>query len=153
MHEPNRARILFVDDEPLILESLERQLRDHYDVTLASGGKEAMRLVASQRPFAVVVVDLRMPGMDGNALLFCLRNAAPDTVRVLLTGHADVEAAVSAVNLGNIFRFLTKPCPAGTLLRALEDCVEEHRRVTSERLRNKTGGEVGQHDVRENPLC
>jgi hypothetical protein len=82
----------------------------------------------------VVVSDLQMPGMDGITLLSSLRKVSPDTVRVLLTGHADVDAAIAAVNEGNIFRFLRKPCPPGALLRALEASVEQYRLITAERV-------------------
>jgi len=111
----------------MILDALKRQLHSRFEVTTATGGTEAMRFVMSQAPYAVVVSDLRMPGMDGVTLLYLIRQAAPDTVRVLLTGKADVESASSAVNQGNIFRFLLKPCPSGVLLRALEAAVEQYR--------------------------
>jgi DNA-binding NtrC family response regulator len=124
--ELDRPRILIVDDEELILEALQRQLRPRFDVTTAVGGKAAIRLVMSQGPYAVVVSDLKMPEMDGVTLLYLIRQVAPETVRVLLTGKADLEAAASAINLGNIFRFLNKPCPPGVLLRALEAAVEQY---------------------------
>ncbi len=127
MPEAKRPRILIVDDDELILDALKRQLRSRFDVTTATEGKEAIRLVMSQGPYAVVVSDLRMPGMDGVTLLYLIRQAAPDTVRVLLTGKADLEAATSAINEGNIFRLLNKPCPTGMLLRALEAAVEQYR--------------------------
>ena len=134
MAELNLPRILIVDDEVLVLDALQRQLRTHFDVTVASEPKEAMKLVVSKGPYAAVVSDLRMPGMDGVALLYCIRKLSPDTVRVLLTGYADVETATAAVNEGNIFRFLNKPCPTVTLIRALEASVEQHRLLTTERV-------------------
>ncbi len=134
MAESNRPRILLVDDEPQVLDALQRQLRRNYEVTLAAEPKVALRLVVTQGPFAVVVSDLRMPIMDGVTLLHLIRQSAPDTVRVLLTGNADLEAAMAAVNEGNIFRFLTKPCPTLALLRALEASAEQYRLVTAERV-------------------
>lgn len=134
MAESNRPRILLVDDEPAVLDGLQRQLRKNYAVTLTSDAKQALKLVVTQGPFAVVVSDLRMPIMDGVALLHSIRQLAPDTVRILLTGNADLEAATSAVNEGNVFRFLTKPCPILTLLRALEASVEQYRLITAERV-------------------
>ncbi|HTS71985.1 MAG TPA: response regulator [Terriglobia bacterium] len=133
MPEPSRPRILIVDDEELVLQALERQLHARFEVTTATGGKEALRLVMSQGPYAVVVSDLRMPGMDGVTLLFLIRTAAPDTVRILLTGHTDMEAASAAVNEGKVFRFLLKPCPSGVLFRALEAAVEQYQSL---QLRN-----------------
>lgn len=134
MAESIRPKILLVDDEPAVLDALQRQLRKAYEVTLSSEPKEALKLVVTQGPFAVVVSDLRMPVMDGVALLYSIRQLAPDTVRILLTGNADLEAATSAVNEGNIFRFLTKPCPTLMLLRALEASVEQYRLITAERV-------------------
>jgi len=134
MAELNRPRILLVDDEALVLAALGRQLRTHFDVTVATEPAEAMKLAVSKGPYAVAVSDLRMPGMDGVALLSGIRKLCPDTVRVLLTGYADVEAAIAAVNEGNIFRFLSKPCPSGTLIRALEASVEQYRLITAERV-------------------
>ena len=131
--EPNRPRILLVDDDELMLDALERQLRDYFEVTVATEGKLAMKLVVSKQPFAVVVSDLRMPGMDGVSLLYCMWQVAPDTVRVLLTGSADIESAVAAVNQAKIFRFLTKPCPTHMLIRALQDSVEQYRGVMAGR--------------------
>jgi DNA-binding NtrC family response regulator len=68
-----------------------------------------------------------MPGMDGVALLYLIKQTAPETVRVLLTGHADLEAATSAINQGSVFRFLTKPCPPAALLRVLDEAVEHYQ--------------------------
>lgn len=127
MAEPKRPRILIVDNDNLVLEALKRQLHSRFDVTTATGGKEAIRLVMSQAPYSVVVSDLRMPEMDGVTLLYLIRQTAPNTVRVLLTGKADVEAAISAINVGNIFRFLNKPCPTWMLLQVLDSAVEYHQ--------------------------
>jgi DNA-binding NtrC family response regulator len=128
-----RPRILLVDDDVEVLDALQRQLRSHFDVTAACDAKEAIRLMVSDGPFAVVVSDLRMPGMDGVSLLYLIRQIAPETVRVLLTGNADMEAAISAINQGNIFRFLTKPCLPAALIRALEASVEQYRSSTTGR--------------------
>jgi len=134
MAELSRARILIVDDEALVLEGLQHHLQPLFDLTLVSDPKQALKLVVSQGPYAVAVSDLRMPGMDGVTLLYSIRSLAPDTVRVLLTGCGDLDAAIAAVNEGNIFRFLSKPCPSKTLIRALEASVEQHRLVTAQRV-------------------
>jgi len=127
MTPADRPRILLVDDDVNVLDGLRRNLWLRFDVTLATGAAEALELAASQGPYEVVVSDLRMPGMDGIALLSCLRQTSPQTVRVLLTGYGDVDAAVAAVNQGNVFRFLTKPCPLKKLVRALEDSIQQYR--------------------------
>jgi response regulator RpfG family c-di-GMP phosphodiesterase len=127
-------RLLLVADEPMVLEALSRQLRREYEITCASGAAAAMLALAHNPPFDVIVSDLRMPGMDGVALLERCAAAAPDTSRVLLTGYADAEAAIDAVNKGQIFRFLTKPCPPSTLRTVLAGAVEQRRLVTAERV-------------------
>ena len=104
-------RVLFVDDEPNILEAVRRSIRGPYEIVTALGGEEGLRRVDQGPPFTVVVSDLRMPVVDGMLLLKHVRERAPETIRILLTGHADTDAAIAAVNDGQLFRFLTKPCP------------------------------------------
>jgi response regulator RpfG family c-di-GMP phosphodiesterase len=127
------VKILFVDDDPNILAAFQRQLRKYFLVHTALGGEEGLRSVIEQDPFAVVVSDLRMPGMDGIQFLSRVRQTAPDSVRMMLTGNADLSTAIDAVNEGNIFRFLTKPCEQQTLINALSHGVEQYRLITAER--------------------
>ena len=128
-----RPRILIVDDDPDLLDAMQRRLGSQFEVTAAANGNEALRLVTSHGPFAVVVTDLHMPGMDGLTLLFCVRVAAPETVAIVLTGYADLESAITAVNQGNAFRYLTKPCAPGMLKTALEAAVERYRSIVAGR--------------------
>jgi response regulator RpfG family c-di-GMP phosphodiesterase len=128
------ARILCVDDEQRVLEGLNRTLFDHFEVVTESKPEQALeRLRAPGEPFAVLVSDMRMPIMDGATLLGHARSLVPDTVRILLTGHADVGAAAQAVNQGRIFRFLSKPCTAEVLITAITEAVGQHRLLLSER--------------------
>lgn len=129
-----KPTILCVDDEPRILEGLALQLRRRFDLKTATSGAAGLEILESAPSLAVVVSDMRMPGMDGATFLARARRAAPDCVRLLLTGQADIDAAIAAVNEGQIFRFLTKPCPPDRLLTALDAAVEQHRLVTSERV-------------------
>jgi response regulator RpfG family c-di-GMP phosphodiesterase len=126
--------VLCVDDEPHVLEGLALHLRRSFEVLTALSGVEALGVLSSHPRVAVVMSDMRMPGMDGAAFLSKARTCAPDATRLLLTGHADVQAAVSAVNQGQIFRFLTKPCPPQELRAALDAAVEQHRLITSEKV-------------------
>lgn len=126
--------ILYVDDEPNALEGIARLLRGRFAVTTVPSGAAAMQALQEGGPFAVIMSDLRMPGMDGVSLLEKARELAPYTVRVLLTGHADLQAAIAAVNEGHVFRFLMKPCPPDVLLRGLQAAVEQYRLITSERV-------------------
>ena len=130
----SRVRVLCVDDEPLVLEGLTLHLRRRYAVHTATSGVEGLELVRQDPTPGVIVSDMRMPGMDGAAFLGEARAIAPDATRILLTGHADMESAKRAVNDGNIFRFLTKPCPPATLLEAVEQAAEHHRLVSAERV-------------------
>ena len=126
-------RILCVDDELNVLEALERNLYDQFEVTTASGGQAALALLNATEPFAVIVSDMRMPGMSGAELLAEVRQQSPDTVRILLTGHSDMNDAIAAVNRGGIFRFLSKPCPMDELIGSIEAGVEHFRLVRAEK--------------------
>jgi response regulator RpfG family c-di-GMP phosphodiesterase len=129
-----------VDDEPAVLDGLRRQLRRSFDVVTATSGAEALQLLADDAGtdgpgtgFAAVISDMRMPQMDGATLLTQVRASWPDTTRLLLTGHSDMDAAVAAINHGQIFRFLTKPCPIETVTSCLHDAVNQHRLIVGER--------------------
>jgi len=128
------VKVLCVDDEPRVLEGLALHLHRSYDVSTATSGRDGLAVLEKQGPFAVVMADMRMPGMDGAAFLSQSRVIAPDATRMLLTGDVDVKAAIDAVNQGQIFRFLTKPCPPEVLRQAFEAAVEQHRLVTAERV-------------------
>ena len=127
-----RMRVLCVDDEPAVLEGLELSLRRHYEVDTATTGEQALQLLRTG-DYAILISDMRMPGVDGAALLAQTRQRYPEVVRVLLTGYADVNAAAAAINDGQIFRFLIKPCPPATVQRAIGDAAEHHRLLTAER--------------------
>lgn len=128
-----KPRILCVDDEQKVLDGLRRTLRREFDVEVVLGGAAGLRQLEQDDSITVVVSDLRMPKMDGIEFLTRVRQTSPDVTRILLTGNADLGAAVSAVNEGNIFRFLSKPCPADTLIQALNSAVDLHMLVIAER--------------------
>ncbi|OEU64999.1 MAG: hypothetical protein BA863_08750 [Desulfovibrio sp. S3730MH75] len=126
-------KILFVDDEINILNSYKRTLRPHFSVSTALGGKEALRIMDEEGPFSVIVSDIKMPQMDGIELLSKIRTNYPDSIRMVLTGFADLEIAIGAVNHGDIFRFLTKPCQTEDLIKAVKAGVEQYRLVHASR--------------------
>ena len=128
-----REKILFVDDDPNILASFKRTLRKLYDVDTAVGPEEGLEAVSRYRHYALVISDLRMPGMDGIQFLAKVRSMAPESIRMILTGNADLQAAIDAVNQGNIFRFLTKPCPPETLQLAIEAGLQQYRLIRAEK--------------------
>ena len=132
-------KILFVDDDANLLASCERNLRRRFQVETAEGGHLGLEKIAARGPYAVVVSDMQMPGMNGIQFLSTVKERAPDTVRIMLTGNANVEVATGVVNEGNIFRFLTKPVPPDVLTKALDDALAQHRLVNAEKeLLNKT---------------
>jgi response regulator RpfG family c-di-GMP phosphodiesterase len=122
-----------VDDEANVLAGYTRQLRKQFDLRTALGGDEAIELMTKEGPFAVIVTDMRMPGMSGLDLLSRIRQSAPLTIRMMLTGNSDQQTAMDAVNEGSIFRFLTKPCPVSTFVTALKAGLEQYRLVTAEK--------------------
>jgi response regulator RpfG family c-di-GMP phosphodiesterase len=128
-----QPHILCVDDEPKVLEGLVLNLRRGYRVSTAGNGQAGLAIIDGNDPPAVVVSDMRMPEMDGAAFLSQVRERSPDTVRLLLTGQADLESAIAAVNHGQVFRFLTKPCNPPTFLTAIEAAVAQHRLITAEK--------------------
>jgi len=126
--------ILCVDDEPQILQGLTLHLRRQYKVVTADSAAAALKLVAETSAPAVVVSDMRMPVMDGAALLKRMLQLHPETTRILLTGEPSRDSAATAVNEGQIFRFLTKPCAPDDLRAAVEAGVVQHRLVTAEKV-------------------
>ena len=126
-------KVLLVDDEPNVLEGYKRQLRGRVDIHTAIGGLEGLKAIESRGPYAVVISDFMMPVMDGVTFLAQVKEKAPETVRVMLTGHAHLQLATDAVNQGQIFRFLSKPCSADTLLLTIKAGLEQYRLVTAEK--------------------
>lgn len=133
MSELALPRVLCVDDEPNVLLALERNLFGLFDVVTANGGEAGLTAISAGPPFEVIVSDMRMPGMDGASFLASARERAPDTVRILLTGHADAESAIAAINRGAIYRFLCKPCATDELVATLQQAAGQHRRTLVER--------------------
>ncbi|WKJ89418.1 response regulator [Methylomonas montana] len=127
-------KTLFVDDEVLLLEGVKRQLRRDFDIAVAEGGEAALARLACDGPFAVVVSDYNMPGMDGIAFLNEVHRRYPDTVLVMLTGRAELDLAVNALHNAHISRFLNKPCPKEVLLETLSDGLEQYRLRMSEQI-------------------
>lgn len=130
MAEP---RILCVDDDPNVLRGIERQQGDDFDICTALGPEEALEMIADEGPFAVVLSDMRMPGMNGVELLDRIRQVQPDTVRMILTGYAELQTTIDAVNKGHIFRFLSKPCSEQDLAKAFHDGLKQYALIRAEK--------------------
>lgn len=133
MTEIAHPRVLCVDDEPNVLSAMERNLFGEFDVTTARSGEAGLDAVRWGASFAVIMSDMRMPGMDGATFLEKAREIAPDSVRILLTGQADIESSIAAINRGAIFRYLCKPCSKEELVLALNDAVGQYQLVRLEK--------------------
>jgi two-component system cell cycle response regulator len=127
-------KILLVDDDTNLLNGYNRNLRKQFDVNIADSGEKALKLLEAEESFAVIMADQRMPGMDGVTLLRHANNLYQDTVRIMLSGYADVDTALAAVNEGQIFRFLVKPYPMEDLKIILEHGVQEYNRREQVRM-------------------
>ncbi len=125
-------KILFVDDEPNLLSAFQRQLRKQFDVDIAVGPEAGLAVLENPEPYGVVVADMRMPVMNGVEFLAKVKQSAPNIVRIMLTGNADQGTAIEAINEGNIFRFLNKPCPPEKLTDALNAALRQHQLITAE---------------------
>jgi len=126
-------KILLVDDDNSVLDGYRRSLCREFSLETAVGGEQALQLAASNGPYAVVVSDMRMPGMDGIQLLSRIKALSPNTIRVMLTGNADMDTAINAINEGSIFRFLNKPCSKEVMAKVLSAALVQYRLVTSEK--------------------
>ena len=128
-----RERILLVDDDRSVLDGYRRSLSHEFLIETAVGGEEALSLITSSGPYGVVVSDMRMPGMGGIQLLSSIKTSSPDTIRIILSGNADMESAIEAINEGSIFRFLLKPCSRESMAKTLTAALVQYRLVTAEK--------------------
>lgn len=115
----SKANILFVDDEKRVLNSMRGLFRRDFELFLTTEGATAVK-IAAENSIDVIVADQRMPGMNGTEVLGRIRQLSPRTVRILLTGYADPSAVEGSINIGEVFRFLSKPCPPQLLRETLE---------------------------------
>ncbi len=137
-------KVLCVDDDANILTGIQRNLRKQFEIDTAVGSLAALKLIEKDCPYAVIVADMQMPGMNGVEFLNIAKQKYPDTVRVMLTGNADQRTATDAVNRGQIFQFLNKPCPPEKLAEVINAGIKQYRLVTAERelLENTLNGSV-----------
>ena len=133
-----KYRVLFVDDDPLVLQGLRRtlySLREEWEMEFVDSGEKALKLMA-ERPCKVVVSDMRMPGMSGAELLNRVMQAHPQTIRLILSGHADNELIMKCV--GATHQYLAKPCNAVTLKATIQRATALEERLQNESLRQFT---------------
>lgn len=132
-----KEKVLLVDDDAMVLAGLKRQLRNQFNIDTALSGEEALKQVLKNGPYAVIVSDFMMPGMNGVEFLSRVKKSNPDTVRMMLTGTADMPTAIRAVNEGSIFQFHPKPCPSDTLCQAIQSAIGKYRKVISDQKQLK----------------
>lgn len=137
-------KLLFVDDEADLLRSYEIMLRQDFAVDTAVGGPQGLVAIRDRGPYAVIVSDMRMPDMNGVDFLAQVRHSDPHATRIMLTGQTDIAIARDAVNEGNVFRFLTKPCDRNTLITAIQAAVVQHHLIKAEQelLENTLVGSI-----------
>nr|WP_320131124.1 response regulator [uncultured Holophaga sp.] len=127
-------KILLVDDDENVLQGYYRNLSRLFPIEVAMGGEQALQAMEDHGPFAVVVADMRMPGMDGLELLKIIKERWPEVIRVMLTGNADQGTAMDAVNQGEVFRFLTKPYSPDLMKTVLLAALRQHHLQQSEKI-------------------
>jgi CheY-like chemotaxis protein len=136
--------ILLVDDDLNLLAGVSRTLHGLYQIHTAPNGTAALTLLRKLPEIAVIVSDMRMPGMDGVAFLAAAKTVAPNAVRVMLTGNADQATAVDAINEGSVFRFVCKPCTKDALVHAIDAAIRQHQLIVAEQeiLAKTLGGSI-----------
>ena len=134
--------LLFVDDEPNVLKSLHRIFRkENYEILLAPNAAEALRFFAEGRRIHLVISDHRMPGMTGAELLKHIKEQSPDTIRIMLTGHADVHAVMGAINEGAVYKFITKPWNDDDLRITVGLALDQYDLIQENRTLKREGSE------------
>jgi response regulator RpfG family c-di-GMP phosphodiesterase len=138
--------ILLVDDEPKVISALIRELNSFQitQILSASSGNEALEILRDHPDVAVIVSDYRMPGLDGISFLLKAQEICPDATRMMLTGVADLEMATNAINLGQVFRLLLKPCSIENFVAAINAGIRQYELITGERdlLQNTLKGSI-----------
>lgn len=135
--------VLFVDDDPNVLSSFKRSFRYTYSVETAGNGREGMQRILDGLEVDVVVTDMKMPEMGGLELLAELKAIAPDVPGIMLTGYAELQSALTAINQGNVFRFLTKPCEPEVLGSAIEEALTKSK-INTARMALLAGKQTGE---------
>ena len=128
-----KPKLLAVDDESSVRTLLEHALGERFDVVTAATGAQGLALLEKEGPVAVIISDLEMGAMSGVEFLHEARTRSPETVRIVMTGNAGLEAAIALVNEAGLFRFLRKPVPLKTLQSTAADALKQYRLVTAER--------------------
>ncbi len=127
-----KERVLLVDDDGIALLVHSKMLEQHAEIVTAANANEALEIIKKDKAFAVIISDQYMPDMNGAELLQIVGVMVPNMVRIMITGFADLDVAMQAVNLGNVFRFLVKPCCQEDLVLALAAGLDKYRQSVGE---------------------
>ena len=143
--------ILIVDDQREILNSLQRLLKYDFKIFVAQSGEAGLRLI-HEHPFAVVVSDQRMPGMDGVTFLKEVKSLQPEAVRILLTAYADIEATISAINEAQVFQYIAKPFEPEEFKQILNNALNHFRLIQENKRLQQELSEANKRLLNENIL-
>ena len=132
MTKNTRRKILIVDDEPSVLNSLKRTLRKEHDVILSQDGFSAIQ-VLNEQEIAVIIADQRMPKMNGVTLLEKAMEIQPDTARILVTGYSDIQAVIDAINEGNVYYYIHKPWEPEDVRLIIRQAIDRYNLVQTNR--------------------
>ena len=127
-----RRKILIVDDEPSVLNSLKRTLRKEHDVILSQDGFSAIQVLNKQE-IAVIIADQRMPKMNGVTLLEKAMEIQPDTARILVTGYSDIQAVIDAINEGNVYYYIHKPWEPEDVRLIIRQAIDRYNLIQTNR--------------------
>lgn len=130
---PKTHKILLVDDDAYLLEAMQRILEDQYQISTAGNAQDGLELIRTNGPFAVVISDMRMPSTNGVQFLRQVMELSPKTIRIMLTGYANIEIAINAVNEGQVFRFVTKPCATTVMQSVIQSALQQYDLVIAEK--------------------
>ncbi len=121
------VNILFVDDDENVLRVFKRDFGREYAVITATSGFQALEILKKNRAFQIIITDYKMPQMNGIEFLKSAQKVSPHSIKIILTGYADLQICIDAVNKGNIFRFFTKPVEHVKLLKGIKEAVVQYR--------------------------
>jgi len=129
-----KHNLLFIDDS--IANIFKKQFSNEYDIDIANSASEGLKLIIEKGQYAVVISDMKLPGMDGIEFFEKIKTLAPMSVRIMLTGNADLTISIDAINKGSIFQFLTKPCTRNYMDQVLKLSIDKYE--FDMKLRNKS---------------
>ena len=124
-------KILFVDDDEKFLNLYEKKFSNKYEIHTAKDAKSAIKMLNHNDSFAVIIADMFMPEINGIEFLEKVKDKSPDSIRIIITGECNLDIAIQAINRGNVFHFLTKPCTKEEIKSILDSGIEKYKETVS----------------------